>query len=379
MEIEELYKIREMLHRYPELSGQEQATSQRVVQVLEALKPTHLHTGIGGYGVVAEYVFAEEGETLLFRADMDAIAVDEAAEIPYASAHPGVAHKCGHDGHTTILLAFADLLHRAPLRRGRVLLAFQPAEETGEGAVQMLEDPFFKSKRIDYAFALHNLPGYPAGAVVCREGSFTCSVVSCTVEVEGKTAHAAEPEKALSPTPLLLRLLREAEGWDCNQPGSAAYFRSTLIELHIGEEAYGVAAGRGLIRFTFRAATENLLRERMQELEDLIAAAGEQQPAFRIRLRWQEPFQANENHPEAAAFVRQAAADLQLPYVEATTPFAWGEDFGAFTQRYRGAMFGLGAGEHIAPLHSPGYDFPNAIINDGARLFYRIAERIVQP
>ena len=368
-----------MLHRYPELSGQEQATSQRVVQVLEALKPTHLHTGIGGYGVVAEYVFAEEGETLLFRADMDAIAVDEAAEIPYASAHSGVAHKCGHDGHTTILLAFADLLHRAPLRRGRVLLAFQPAEETGEGAVQMLEDPFFKSKRIDYAFALHNLPGYPAGAVVCREGSFTCSVVSCTVEVEGKTAHAAEPEKALSPTPLLLRLLREAEGWDCNQPGSAAYFRSTLIELHIGEEAYGVAAGKGLIRFTFRAATENLLQERMQELEHLVAAAGEQQPAFRIRLRWQEPFQANENHPEAAAFVRQAAADLQLPYVEAATPFAWGEDFGAFTQRYRGAMFGLGAGEHIAPLHSPGYDFPNAIINDGARLFYRIAERIVQP
>ena len=311
-----------MLHRYPELSGQEQATSQRVVQVLEALKPTHLHTGIGEYGVVAEYVFAEEGETLLFRADMDAIAVDEAAEIPYASAHPGVAHKCGHDGHTTILLAFADLLHRAPLRRGRVLLAFQPAEETGEGAVRMLEDPFFKSKRIDYAFALHNLPGYPAGAVVCREGSFTCSVVSCTVEVEGKTAHAAEPEKALSPTPLLLRLLREAEGWDCNQPGSAAYFRSTLIELHIGEEAYGVAAGKGLIRFTFRAATENLLQERMQELEHLVAAAGEQQPAFRIRLRWQEPFQANENHPEAAAFVRQAAADLQLPYVEATTPFA---------------------------------------------------------
>ena len=374
MEIKDFYQIRENFHRHPELSGKEKETARRVADLLKGMQPTHLYTGIGGHGVIAEYVFAEEGETLLFRADMDAVAIEEHGGTGHDSLNPGTAHKCGHDGHTTILLAFADLLHRYPLAKGKILLLFQPAEETGEGAMKMLEDPFFNGRHIDHVFALHNLPGYPTAAVVCRPGSFTCSVVSCSIEITGKTSHAAEPEKALSPTPLLLQLLRTAESWDCNTPGKETYFRSTLIELHIGEEAYGVAAGQGVIRFTFRAATEKNLQTRIREMEEMVAAIPKTNPEYNVRLQWLEPFQANENTMKEAGWIKQAAQAQGLPYIEAEVPFAWGEDFGAFTQRYPGALFGLGAGTKTPPLHSPKYDFPNELIEKGAHIFYEIAK-----
>ncbi len=109
-------------------------------------------------GLVAEYSFPGEGPTLLFRADIDAVAIAEKSPLPYCSENPGVAHKCGHDGHTTMLLMLAGLLHEHPLERGRILLLFQPAEENGQGAQLVLQDPWFRQQKIDRAFALHNLP-----------------------------------------------------------------------------------------------------------------------------------------------------------------------------------------------------------------------------
>ena len=110
MEIKDFYQIREDFHRHPELSGKEKETARRVANLLKGMQPTHLYTSIGGHGVIAEYMFAEEGETLLFRADMDAIAVEEHGGTGHDSLNPGAAHKCGHDGHTTILLVFAYLV-----------------------------------------------------------------------------------------------------------------------------------------------------------------------------------------------------------------------------------------------------------------------------
>lgn len=271
-------------------------------------------------------------------------------------------------------LAFADLLHQFPLQQGRILLLFQPAEETGKGAAQILQSTFFKNLKIDHVFALHNLPGYPFSAIVCRPGSFTCSVISCTISVKGKTSHAAEPDKAISPTPVLLKLLHKVEKWDLNAPDSKDYFRSTLIELHIGKEAYGVTAGNGLVRFTFRAATEKKLQQHIRKLENLINRISLNNPKLKIAIQWQEAFAANENESSAVNLIRQAAATSQLTYHETPYPFAWGEDFGAFTQQYPGAMFGLGAGKDTPPLHSPEYDFPDKIIKNGAKMFYEIAK-----
>lgn len=373
MEMEKFHTLRKEFHRIAELSGQEVRTAEFICQTLGEFSPSTIHSSIGGQGVVAEFRFTSQGPNLLFRADMDAVAIEENSTSNYCSENPGVAHKCGHDGHTTILLAFAALLHQHPLAKGRILLLFQPAEETGQGAQAILNDPWFKQQKIDMAFALHNLPGYPLHSIVCRSGSFTCSVISCTITLTGKTAHAAEPEKAISPTSALLDMIRESDSWNRGELYSPDYFRSTLIELHIGEKAYGVAAGNGLLRLTLRAATEKQLQKHKQELEQRVrehTSSGKLQG----NIEWLEPFTANENTPQAVALIRQAAQQCQLVYQEISHPFAWGEDFGLFSQHFPGAMFGLGAGISTPALHTPEYDFPNEIISSGAQLFYQLAK-----
>ena len=133
MDRNKFYRIREELHRHPELSGQEKHTIQYIRQVLQEFQPSRIHPLEKGHGLVAEYSFPGEGLTLLFRADIDAVAIAEKSPLPYCSENPGIAHKCGHDGHTTMLLMLAGLLHEHPLERGRILLLFQPAEENGQG------------------------------------------------------------------------------------------------------------------------------------------------------------------------------------------------------------------------------------------------------
>lgn len=374
METEKFYPIRRQLHRLAEISGQEIHTSRYIQRVLRQVAPSATCQPVGTHGIIAEFHFPKNGPTLLFRADTDAVAMSETTTLPYCSQQAGAAHKCGHDGHTAILLATAARIHRNPLDCGRLLLLFQPAEETGQGAQAILRDPWFRRQKIDYAFALHNLPGYPAGAIVCRPGSFTCSVISCSITLTGKTSHAAEPEKAISPTQALLALLQGAESWNCGDLASPDYFRTTLVELHIGKETYGVTAGNGILRMTLRATTATNLQRHIEQLQELIRKHTGSSSGLHCTVEWLEPFTANENHPQIVKRIQQIAQRNAYPYIEPPYPFAWGEDFGLFMQHYPGAMFGLGAGLDIPALHTPEYDFPDEIIATGAGMFYGIAK-----
>lgn len=368
------YQIRRELHRHPELSGHEAQTARFIEDKLQAFHPTKVIRHVGGHGLLVEYFFSEDGPTLLFRADMDAVAVQESEDIPYYSQNPGVAHKCGHDGHTTILLRFAQMLSERPLPKGRVLLLFQPAEENGSGSKAVLDTKVLDYYKIDKAFALHNIPGYPASAVLCKEDSFTCAVVSVSITLTGKTSHAAEPQKGISPIPATLNIVDELLRWNNTDIQSDDYFLSTIVEIHVGEEAYGVSAGNSVIRATLRAKTDKLLHQHAQQLKELVATECKRSPDLQHEMEWLEPFSANENDPQSVGMIKNAALRNNLPYIELQTPFSWGEDFGLFTQQYKGAIFGLGSGENCAPLHSPQYDFPDEVIETGATLFYTIAE-----
>ena len=374
MQEDTFYQIRRELHQLPELSGHEARTARFVEDKLQVFHPTKVIRHVGGHGLLVEYFFSEDGPTVLFRADMDAVAVQEPDDIPHHSQTPGVAHKCGHDGHTTILLRFARMLSEHPLTKGRVLLLFQPAEENGTGSKAVLDTKVLEYYQIDKAFALHNIPGYPLHAVLCKEGSFTCAVVSVSTTLTGKTSHAAEPQKGISPIPAMLTIVDELSRWNNTDMQSDDYFLSTIVEIHVGEEAYGVSAGNGVIRATLRAKTDKLLHQHAEQLKNLVATECERTPGLQHEMEWLEPFSANENDPQSVSLVKNATIRNNLPYIELQTPFSWGEDFGLFTQQYKGAMFGLGSGENCAPLHSPQYDFPDAVIETGATLFYTIAE-----
>lgn len=374
MQKDTFYQIRRELHQHPELSGHEARTARFVEDKLQAFHPTKVIRHVGGHGLLVEYFFSEDGPTVLFRADMDAVAVQESEDIPYYSQNPGVAHKCGHDGHTTILLRFAQMLSERPLPKGRVLLLFQPAEENGSGSKAVLDTKVLDYYKIDKAFALHNIPGYPASAVLCKEDSFTCAVVSVSITLTGKTSHAAEPQKGISPIPATLNIVDELLRWNNTDIQSDDYFLSTIVEIHVGEEAYGVSAGNSVIRATLRAKTDKLLHQHAQQLKELVATECKRSPDLQHEMEWLEPFSANENDPQSVGMIKNAALRNNLPYIELQTPFSWGEDFGLFTQQYKGAIFGLGSGENCAPLHSPQYDFPDEVIETGATLFYTIAE-----
>ena len=374
MQKDTFYQIRRELHQHPELSGHEARTARLVEDKLQAFHPTKVIRHVGGHGLLVEYFFSEDGPTVLFRADMDAVAVQEPDDIPHHSQTPGVAHKCGHDGHTTILLRFARMLSERPLPKGRVLLLFQPAEENGSGSKAVLDTKVLDYYKIDKAFALHTIPGYPASAVLCKEDSFTCAVVSVSITLTGKTSHAAEPQKGISPIPATLNIVDELLRWNNTDIQSDDYFLSTIVEIHVGEEAYGVSAGNSIIRATLRAKTDKLLHQHAQQLKELVATECKRTPDLQHEMEWLEPFSANENDPQSVGMIKNAALRNNLPYIELQTPFSWGEDFGLFTQQYKGAIFGLGSGENCAPLHSPQYDFPDEVIETGATLFYTIAE-----
>ena len=190
-------QIRHTLHAHPELSGQEAGTSAFIVEQLRSLGIQKIHTGFSPHAVVAEIEGQEVGKTLLFRSELDALPIQEINEFAHKSLIDNVSHKCGHDGHSATMLAFAQKLQQQKLKKGKVLLFFQSAEETADGAKAALDSGFFDQFSIDYAFAYHNIPGSPLGAVLCKSGTFTPCVESLLIDLMGKNCHASDPVRCV--------------------------------------------------------------------------------------------------------------------------------------------------------------------------------------
>ena len=367
-------EIRQQLHRIAEASNEEENTSAFIGHQLEQFQPTRIITFPKGHHLLADYDFGGDGKTVLLRADMDAVRVNETLKLPYASEHEGVSHKCGHDGHSTIMLRVAEMLHQQPLPQGRVLLLFQGAEETGEGAKQILDSRILDTYSIDCAYALHNIPAEPAGTIICKPGSFTCSVISCDIVLTGKTAHAAEPWNAVSPFPAAQRLTDFVQSLNQRDVHRDDFCVATLIEFRVGSQAYGVAAGDGVLRFTIRTREDAHLQQIISEIESQ-AKAESAAENLQCEIRWLEYFAASNNAEKAVESIKECADNLNLTYQEKPIPFFWGEDFGLFTQHYPGALFGLGSGTAQPPLHHPDFDFPDEIVEAGAKMFYALARK----
>lgn len=364
--------LRHRFHQIAERSGAETKTRALIFCELSSYAPTRIIESQCGNHLIAEFDSGNLGRTILLRADFDAVGVAETDSLPYHSENPGVAHKCGHDGHTVILLSVARALHKNPINSGKVLLLFQAAEETGAGAQQVINEQLLANYSIDYAFALHNIPEQPLGTILCNEGSFSCSVISCEILLQGTTSHASEPLKAVSPLSAAMQITETLLADNCYDLSSKNCKITTLVELHVGTPDYGVTAGEGAIRLTLRARTDERLKQEMKRVESVVAEEVAKIQNLKSSINWLEYFAANENHPNAVNIVKSAAQNLQLQYIEKTEPYSWGEDFGLFTQKYVGAMFGVGAGVNCLPLHHPNYDFPDSLLRIGKDLFLMI-------
>jgi amidohydrolase len=371
-----LVRLRKELHQHPELSGEENTTANRIVDFVKDYHPTNIIENIGGAGVAVIYEFGIDGPTVAIRCELDALPIVEENTFSHESKNKGVSHKCGHDGHMTIVAGLAMWLSEAKLKKGSVILLFQPAEETGKGAAKMLADAKFIELAPDYVFALHNLPGQKLHSILVKPGYFTATVQSLCIHLKGKKAHASEPENGMNPTLAtaeLIQLLPSFANPDFKRDDFALL---TPICLHIGEKTYGISPEHAELHYTIRTWSGQL----MSELKDKIKnAVGEVSKKYQLSydIDWFEFFPASENNVFCTELVEKVAAQKGIELNIKPTPLRFGEDFGWFSQNYKSAIFGLGAGEEHPSLHHANYDFPDEIIDTGISMFKGLLEEIL--
>jgi hippurate hydrolase len=362
--------LRRRLHAAPELSREEFATSALVAELLRGWG-YEVETGIGGAGVVAT-LRAGAGERVIgLRADMDALPITEATGLDYASSKPGVMHACGHDGHTTILLAAAKQLAETRNFSGTVRLIFQPAEEVG-GAVQMLEDGLLERFPVDALFGMHNWPGVPEGEFRFIDGPAMAAVDWIIITVKGKGGHGAVPHEAVDPIVAASSLVVALQSLVSRNVDPRETAVITVGMMH-GGTMPTVIPDSVELQISTRAFTD-VVRERVRERIKVLAEA--QAASFGAVAEVVHPpgFPALFNHHDETAFARQTAIKhFGESKVGTLKPLLVSEDFAFMLQKQKGSYLFVGNGPS-ADLHSAKYDFNDAVIAPAAKYWVALVE-----
>ncbi len=379
---DEIARFRRQLHARPELSEREHETAVAIVARLAPTHPTAVVDRLGTMqtGVCAIYDSGKPGPAVLLRAELDALPIQESNTFGHRSKLSGVAHKCGHDGHMATLVAVAEGLHAQPIAHGKVYLLFQPAEETGTGASAVLADPRFMAlDPPDYVYAFHNVPKYPLGQVLLRKGLFAQGSVGFIARYRGKTSHSSYPEHGVNPSAAVTELVAAVNGFDETLSASvSAPILGTVsyAQLGVAESGpnFGTTPGAGVVMGVVRAHQTSDL-ERVRNKLATIARQLASDAGLEHELSWHEAFAATESNDDCVAMIEAAAAQAGLASRYLDEPFRWSEDFGYFTAAFKGAFFGLGSGTNQPQLHDDGYDYPDALIAIGARIYRAIVDR----
>lgn len=374
-DIIELTAWRQKLHAMPEVSGAEVETAAEVTAFLGTMAPDTVIAGLGGTGVAAVFEGKDDGPTVLFRCELDALPIEEISDLPHRSRLAGKGHMCGHDGHMATMAALARGLSRERPKRGRVVLLFQPAEETGAGAAAVIADPKFAAITPDYAFSLHNMPGLPFGHVWLKDGIANCASRGLKIVLTGKTAHASAPETGTSPMRAISSLMPALTALSGGSLDGRDFVLATVTHAVLGEEAFGIAPGHGEIWVTLRTMTDGQMQALTDAAKKLVRQAAETD-GLDVEMTYHDIFGHCDNDPDAAKILR-AALEAENVSHEAGDTFRASEDFGRFGAVSKSAMFFLGAGESHPAVHNPNYDFPDDLIPIGARIFMRTARDLL--
>ncbi len=369
--ISQIIKIRRILHDIPELSGKEAVTAETIIGFLKTLSPKKIITQLGGHGVMAVFEGHLPGTVLLFRAELDAVPIASHRKDSGSSEKQMAAHLCGHDGHIAILLGLAALINQQPLARGRVALLFQPAEETGQGAQAVLNDPRFSEIVPDFVFAFHNLPGFPLKQVVINSGNFTSASIGARIRYLGRSSHAAEPKKGKSPLNALAKLIMRINKLPAKISSANSSTFATITHIQSGAESFGINPGDAMMMITLRADSDENLAALQLQCEDLAYCLAKPD-GLDVKIEYADYFPATIHQTEAVQLVLKAAKNLGMKASPPKKPFCWSEDFGYFTKKFKGALIGLGAGTVHPALHSTDYVFPDELISPAAELLHKI-------
>ncbi|MCJ1887459.1 M20 family metallopeptidase [Pseudomonas sp. LA21] len=373
----EMVALRHRLHAHPELGFEEFATSDLIAECLTEWG-YRVSRGVGKTGVVGT-LKRGEGRSLGLRADMDALPIQEETGLPYASRVDGVMHACGHDGHTATLLAAAKCLAQSGTFKGTLHLIFQPAEEGLGGARKMLEDGLLERFPCDAIFAMHNVPGYPAGHLGFYSGPFMASADTVSIRITGIGGHGAVPHKAVDPVVVCSSIVIALQSIVSRNVDPLETAIVTVGSIRSGTVS-NVIPAYAEMSLSVRALTPEvrvLLERRITELVQGQAASF----GASAQIDYQHCHPVLINHPEQTAFAREVARDWLGAdrLIENLRPFTASEDFAFLLERCPGSylVIGNGQGDGSCLLHNPGYDFNDACLAIGASYWVKLAERFL--
>lgn len=374
--------LRRDIHAHPELCFEEERTSDLIAKALTEWG-IPIHRGLGKTGVVGIVKNGTSSRAVGLRADIDALPMTEHNHFEHASRHPGKMHACGHDGHTAMLLAAAKHLSKHRDFDGTIYLVFQPAEEGGGGAREMIKDGLFEKFPMEAMFGAHNWPGLKAGQFAVRPGPVFASSNEFKIVLKGKGAHGAMPHLGNDPVPAACQMVQAFQTIITRnkRPIDAGVISVTMI--HTGEATNVIPEScvlEGTVR-TFTLEVLDLIERRMQEVAAGVAATF----GLEVDFAFHRNYPPTINHPAESAFVRESLSEfVGAENVMEFEPTMGAEDFSYFLLEKPGCYFliGNGDGAHregghgLGPcmLHNPSYDFNDELIPLGGSMWVRLAE-----
>lgn len=360
-------KIRHELHQHPELSNQEVWTKKHLIKFLK--KHTKLEIVDNGLWFYAIYRAGEGKPNIAFRADIDAIPFQENDTLPYASKILGVAHKCGHDGHAAGLCALALEVDQNGADKN-VYFLFQHAEETGDGATQCKS--FITLNNIEEIFAIHSMSDLEYKSINVIEGTTQCASKGMIIHMEGSPTHASQPEYGKNPAYAIAKVVGSIPEVIFSDKNKGIVL-CTVVQIDVGERAFGMAASKGDLLLTIRALYEDEMDTLQKKIEGLAKAeAGKY--GLKLNFSYQDYFPETKNYNESNEKIRKVCQDKGIQIVELKEAYRASEDFGHYTKLIKGAMCYIGNGYGYPHIHTLDFDYRDELIKTTVELFKGLIE-----
>jgi amidohydrolase len=366
------------IHEHPELLYDVHRTAAFVAERLREFGCDEVATGLGRTGVVGvikgrnKPAGKSDVRVIGLRADMDALPIDEATNLPYASKNPGLMHACGHDGHTAMLLGAARYLAETRNFAGDAVVIFQPAEEGGAGAAAMIKDGLMDRFAIDQVYGMHNGPGIPVGAFAIRTGPIMAATDSIDIRIEGLGGHAARPHICIDTVLAGAQLITALQSIVARSVDPLESAVISMCEFHAGN-ARNVIPQTAILRGTVRTLMPGVRTVVEKRVREVVAGVA-QMTGTKIELDYVPGYPVTVNHVAQTEFATQVAKEIAGDAnVHETAPMMGAEDFSYMLEARPGAFIFCGNGDS-AGLHHPAYNFDDEAIVFGTSYWIKLVE-----
>lgn len=358
--------LRKELHKNPEISGKEKITSKIILKHLETTKPDEIKINPKTNAVVAFYKSRQSNNRIVLRSELDAVAITEKTGKEYSSIKNGAAHSCGHDGHMAISCGIGMIFgNKRPLKNDLYLL-FQPEEETGRGAQKIIKDKLFSFPKDSLFLGFHNIPGYPMGDVLLKDGVFSPASTGIKITIKGKTSHASTPSRAVSSVLYISKLIKEFI--DYKDDDSLI----TITHVNAGDQNFGITPGDGQICLAIRSFNGRSFNKTIGFIKALLI--NRLKPKRDYTIEFCDSFPSTTSSTDVNSKLCEIFKENNASYRYLNDPMPWSEDFGIYLNQYNGAFIGIGSGRNQPDLHSEDYDFPTKLVSKGINVFKTIID-----